>query len=84
MKWRVAVARSAEKELGKISTDNRVRVARSIRALEDNPFPAGVKRLKGREEFRIRVGDYRILYVVDHESQSVTISAIGHRRDVYR
>jgi mRNA interferase RelE/StbE len=84
MKWRVAVARSAEKELGKISSENQLRVARAIRALEDEPFPANAKRLKGREEFRIRIGDYRILYTVEHKSRLITISAIGHRREVYR
>ena len=84
MKWRVVVARSAEKELAKLSSENQVRVAKSIRTLENDPFPATAKRLKGREEFRIRVGDYRVLYTIEHKSRSVTISAIGHRRDVYR
>ena len=84
MKWRVAVARTAEKELTRLSTENQQRVAKSIRMLEEDPFLPGSKRLKGREEFRIRVGDYRVLYIVDHRSRSVTIVAIGHRREVYR
>jgi mRNA interferase RelE/StbE len=84
MKWRVVVARSAEKELAKLSSENQLRVVRSIRSLEDNPFPGAAKRLKGRAEFRIRVGDYRILYTVEHNSRCLTISAIGHRREVYR
>jgi mRNA interferase RelE/StbE len=84
MKWRVGVARTAEKELAKLSTENQLRVARAIRSLEDDPVPATAKRLKGREEFRIRVGDYRVLYIVDHKSRFITISAIGHRREVYR
>jgi mRNA interferase RelE/StbE len=43
-----------------------------------------VKRLKGREEFRVRVGDYRVVYTIDHDARVVTISAIGHGREVYR
>jgi mRNA interferase RelE/StbE len=84
MKWRVVFARTAERELEKLSTENQVRIARSIRGLEENAFPATAKRLKGREEFRIRVGDHRILYTIEHKSRVVTISAIGHRREVYR
>jgi mRNA interferase RelE/StbE len=84
MKWRIVFARPAEKELAKLSSEMRLRVARAIRALEDEPVPASAKRLKGREEFRLRVGDYRILYRVEHTAQVLTISAIGHRREVYR
>jgi mRNA interferase RelE/StbE len=84
MKWRVTVARSAERELARLSSKNRLRIAKSTRPLEDDPFPATAKRLKGREEFRLRVGDYRVLDIAEHESRSVTISALGHRREVYR
>ena len=84
MNWRVAFARSAERELSKLSNEMQVRVGRVVRGLEADPFPATAKRLKGREEFRIRVGDYRVLYTVEHKSRLVTISAIGHRREVYR
>ncbi|PYX05368.1 MAG: addiction module antitoxin [Acidobacteria bacterium] len=56
---------------------------RSLRGSE-YPRPVSAKRLKGREEFRLRVGDYRVLYTLKHESRVVTISAISHRREVYR
>ena len=84
MKWRVVFARSAEKELSRLSNEMQLRVGRALRSLETDPFPAAVKRLKGREELRIRVGDYRILYTVEHKSRLLIIAAIGHRRDVYR
>ncbi len=84
MKWRIIFARTAEKELAKFSTETQSRVARAIRSLEEDPMPASAKRLKGREEFRLRVGDYRILYTLKQEDRVVTISAIGHRREVYR
>jgi mRNA interferase RelE/StbE len=84
MKWRVVFARSAEKELAKLSSEIGLRIGRAIRALEHDPIPASAKRLKGREEFRLRVGDYRVLYVLDYKDHVLTICAIGHRGDVYR
>lgn len=84
MKWRIIFARTAEKELAGLSSEMQLRLGRAIRSLEDDPIPAQVKRLKGRTEFRLRVGDYRVLYAIEHESRVVRISAIGHRREVYR
>ena len=74
----------AEKELAKLSSEIGQRIGRAIRALEHDPVPASAKRLKGREEFRLRVGDYRVLYLLDHKNHVLTICAIGHRSDVYR
>lgn len=84
MKWRIVFARTAEKELAKLSSEIELRIGRAIRALEHDPVPASAKRLKGREEFRLRVGDYRVLYLLDHKNNVLTICAIGHRSDVYR
>ena len=84
MKWRIVLARTAEKELGELSSQIELRIGRAIRALEHDPVPASAKRLKGREEFRLRVGDYRVLYILDHKNHVLTICAIGHRSDVYR
>jgi mRNA-degrading endonuclease RelE of RelBE toxin-antitoxin system len=58
MKWRVVFARSAEKDLRNVSAEARMRIGRAIRNLEEDAFPSGTKRLRGREEFRLRVGDY--------------------------
>jgi len=84
MKWRIVFARTAEKELAKLSSENQLRLGRAIRSLENDPVPASAKRLKGRHEFRLRVGDYRVLYILEYEHRILTISAIGHRREVYR
>jgi len=84
MKWRIIFARTAERELARLSSDAQLRVGREIRSLEDDPISASTKRLKGRREFRLRVGDYRVLYRLEHENRVLTIVAIGHRRDVYR
>lgn len=84
MKWTVSFSRSAEKDLSRLSSENRQRIGRAIRSLEADPFPSASKPLKGREQWRLRVGDYRVLYIVSSEPKNLTIIAVGHRREVYR
>jgi len=55
-----------------------------IGILADNPRPPGCEKLSGQERYRIRQGDYRILYEVDESQQVVIVVKIGHRREVYR
>lgn len=62
----------------------RARVRDSIDALAVEPRPSGVIKLAGRDDFRIRVGDYRIVYAVDDAERIVLVARIAHRRDVYR
>ena len=68
MSWTVEVQRSAEKELRALPPQLRERIANVLRAMKDDPFPHGVKKLKAREGYRIRVGDYRILFRVDRDA----------------
>jgi mRNA interferase RelE/StbE len=55
-----------------------------LRALESNPRPADVKKLKGRPAWRVRVGDYRMIYEIHDRELVVIVITIGHRREVYR
>jgi mRNA interferase RelE/StbE len=56
-----------------------------VEALDENPFPAGSRKLKGEERaYRIRVGDYRIIYDVLRDVLVVLVLSVGHRKDVYR
>jgi len=82
--YEVCIVRSAEKELDRLSDAVYARLIRKIIALEDNPRPYGVRKLSGREEYRLRAGDYRILYIIDDEKRVVTVFAVGHRREAYR
>lgn len=84
MSWQIDIARDARKELASLHPQMQVRISKAILALEDNPFPSGCKKLKNRDGFRIRVGDYRVLYLADTKSKKIVVGAIGHRRDVYR
>lgn len=55
-----------------------------VGVLADDPRPPGIQKLRGRDQYRLRIGDYRVLYVIDDDGQIVTIASVGHRRDVYR
>ncbi len=59
------------------------RIIEALRNLAFDPFPQGFKKLQDRSEYRIRVGDYRILYEVDTKARVIVISAVLHRSDAY-
>jgi mRNA interferase RelE/StbE len=82
--WRVEIARDAKKELARLPAMMQKRVARALISLENDPFPAGCKKLKNRDGWRVRVGDYRILYFAEKATRTVIVGVIAHRRDVYR
>jgi mRNA interferase RelE/StbE len=82
--WQIEISRDARKELAVLHSQMQVRISKAILALENNPFPSGCKKLKNRDGFRIRVGDYRVLFFADTKAKQIVISAIGHRREVYR
>lgn len=82
--YTVRIKRSAEKEMGRLPPKTHERVAEIILVLERDPRPHGCKKLAGVEQYRLRVGDYRVLYTVEDHQREVEIVAVGHRRDVYR
>jgi mRNA interferase RelE/StbE len=76
---------SAEKDLRRLDTMMQRRVMRAVEALGGEPRPSGCRKLKGGEAaYRIRVGDYRVIYTVDDAVIAVAIERIRHRREVYR
>jgi mRNA interferase RelE/StbE len=75
---------SALKELEVISPKDRRRIITRIEGLSADPRPHGCEKLSGLEQYRVRQGDYRLIYSVDDEARTVVIVKIGHRRDVYR
>lgn len=84
-RYRVQVVATARRELLKLPAKLRVRVADSIRALSADPRPPGCKKLAGNAAYyRIRAGDYRVLYDIREREVLVLVIKIGHRRDVYR
>jgi mRNA interferase RelE/StbE len=81
--YQVVLTRSAQKDLATLDTTMRQRAAQKLRSLADNPRGTDSIKLSGEETYRTRVGDYRILYAIDDKAHIVTVSRIGHRRDVY-
>ena len=84
MAYTVYLKRSAEKELKDLPTKMHDKIIDVLLSLEDNPFPRNVKKLQGREGFRVRVGTYRVLYVVDDENQKIEVISVADRKDAYR
>ena len=84
MSYSVDIHSPAKKSLFRLPENVQTRIARSMLALADNPRPHGVAKLSGREAWRIRVGDYRVIYTIDDPRKEVVIYAIGHRREIYR
>jgi mRNA interferase RelE/StbE len=83
-KYKVLIKESAVKELEKIPTKNLEQIIKRIESLSDNPRPKGSQKLSAQERYRIRQGDYRIIYSILDDQVAVHVYKIGHRREVYR
>ena len=82
--YRVALAASAERELHRLPTLVIARIMPRLDRLVSDPRPPACKKLKGGEnEWRIRVGDYRVVYEIDDTARMVDVTRIAHRREVY-
>ena len=75
--------RVRKKDLSSIPSKDVARIIDRIKMLAENPYPTDAVRLRGRDEWRIRRSDYRILYIVDEEIVTVFVVRVGHRREVY-
>ncbi|HEX4602006.1 MAG TPA: type II toxin-antitoxin system RelE/ParE family toxin [Gemmatimonadales bacterium] len=82
--YRLLIKRSATKELEELPAKVRRRIVNRIDTLAAEPRPPGVEKLSGQQKYRIRQGDYGVLYTIEDADQTVTVVKIGHRRDVYR
>ncbi|PZV76784.1 mRNA interferase RelE/StbE [Algoriphagus aquaeductus] len=83
MAYQIAIKKSAIKSLSKIPEPYFSSLKEAIYNLAENPRPVGYKKLKGRDAFRIRVSDYRIIYEIEDSILTIEVIAIGHRRDIY-
>lgn len=84
-RYRIRISRTAERQLGKLPPDARVRVVGAVQGLAIDPFPTGCRKLTGYDDvFRVRAGPYRILYSVNAGTLIVVVLKVGHRRNVYR
>lgn len=83
MDYEVLILRRAQKQLSNLPKQNYSRTRDLIAALATKPRPPGCKKLTAREGWRIRSGDYRIVYEIDDSQRRVTVLDIGHRKNIY-
>ncbi|MFB8790773.1 MAG: type II toxin-antitoxin system RelE/ParE family toxin [Potamolinea sp.] len=84
MSYDIFIRRRAQKELAKLPLDAYDLVREAIQDLAEDPRPPGCLKLTNREGWRIRVGDYRVIYEIDDKQLIITVINVGNRRDVYR
>lgn len=83
--YRVLLERAAEKDLSRLSVEIHDRLIAAIRSLGQNPRPSGCRKLAGsKHDWRIRVGDYRVIYEIADVIRVVRVNRVWHRREVYR
>ncbi len=84
--YSVELTKKAHKSLKKIDRSILKRIFKALQDLSINPFPTGFKKLKGQteEKYRIRVGDYRIIYTIRNGELIILVLTIGHRKDIYK
>lgn len=83
--YKIAISATAERQLRKISREDAIRILRSISLLAVDPRPAGCRKMSGYEDiYRIRIGNYRVIYEIDGKRIVIVILKIGHRKDIYR
>ncbi len=84
MTYQVELSSHAKRQGDKLSQDVKRRIIQALRRLSKDPFPHGAHKLEGSEYYRLRVGDYRIIYEVHENKLLILVIRIGHRKDVYR
>jgi len=78
------ISRSAQKDLDRIENEVVLRISTKIYQLPQNPYPAGSQKLGGNKGYRIRISKYRVIYTIDKAGKLITITKVGHRKEVYR
>jgi len=83
-KYKILIKESAIQELESIPKKSLKQIIKCIKSLADNPRPKESQKLSAQERYRIRQGDYRIIYSIQDDQNTVHVYKIGHRREVYR
>lgn len=81
--YKITISRLAQKQLDKLPDILAFRLIEAIYELAINPRPVGYKKLKGRDGYRIRIGDYRIIYEIFDRELLINVVSLGHRKDIY-
>jgi mRNA interferase RelE/StbE len=84
LSYRIEYLPAVVRTLRKLPANNRRRIISKIETLSGNPRPTGSVKMSGHSTYRLRVGDYRIIYAIADERLVILIVEVGHRREVYR
>ncbi|KPJ67717.1 MAG: hypothetical protein AMJ43_03550 [Coxiella sp. DG_40] len=84
MGYKLSIEKPALKTLKKIPKPYKQKIIETINMLKDNPKPLGAKKLVGRDGWRIRINDYRIIYITKESISTILVISIGHRKNIYR
>lgn len=83
-RYAVSINRRAQKDLAAVPLDAYERIKKALVVLADDPRPRGSKKLKGRDGFRILIGNYRAVYEIDDQKKTMTGLDVGDRKEIYR
>ena len=84
MSYQVILPKSVQKELNRLPDDIAGRILDALSELKEQPRSPGCKKLRGESAWRIRIGDYRVIYEIHDKVLQIIIVTVGHRREVYR
>ena len=84
IQYQIRILPAAEKSLSKLPKKMQLRIQGAITVLASNPLPPVAKKLVGRDSYRLRVSDYRIVYSIHENILTVKIISVGHRREIYK
>lgn len=83
-RYRVVFRKSVAQDMRRIPNRDLRRILAAIDSLSEDPRPSGIEKLSGQERYRMRQGDYRIIYEIRDDEVIVVVVKVGHRKDVYR
>lgn len=83
-RYRLVFRKSVARDMRRIPNRDLRRILDAVEALSENPRPAGAEKLSGQERYRLRQGEYRVVYEIKDDAVIVVVVRIGHRKDVYR
>ena len=84
MNYNITVKKTVSKTLANLQNEDYQRIRDVIRGLAENPRPAGCLKLTGRDAWRVRIGNYRVIYEINDIEKQVIVVDLGHRKDIYR
>ena len=84
MSYQVILPKAVQKQLNLLPQELKQRIVATLTRLQEEPRPVNSLQMKGSQGYRVRVGDYRVLYDINDKEEIVTLRRIGHRREIYR